>query len=126
MKVKLRSTADSATSSARGWLRGEQEYVVLAIEPYASDALGYRIASDDNHTPALFPVTLFDVADPRLSKLWTVLAVSGPIIELGPVEFGAPDFWVKVFDGDDRAVAEYRSTRDRLLEEASAAFPIPQ
>lgn len=108
MKIRLRNGIDLQTEKLQGWLLIHKTYVVLAVEQYSSDEVGFRVATEDGGQPVLFRAALFDVIDGSLPKCWRVLAVRPSVLELGPAEFGQAGFWERFFDRNPKALDEYR------------------
>jgi hypothetical protein len=106
MKVTLRPEA-AGRDNVRGWLRLEYEYVVLSIESIAGDTMAYRIVSEDNHTPALFEISLFDVVDNRIPPSWIVVPVEGTMLHFMPAGWAESGFWEALFDGDPAATEAF-------------------
>ncbi len=107
MKVRLKAN-EAKKESIRGWLREGQEYTVLSVEVMGVDKNAYRIAADDNATPALFEVTAFEITDSRLPPSWIAVQVEGvQVIQMMPIAWSENGFWEAYFDGDTAARKQY-------------------
>lgn len=117
MKVRLKAN-EAKKESIRGWLRERQEYTVLSIEVIGTDKNAYRIAADDNATPALFEVTAFEITDNRLPASWVAVQVEGvQVIQMMPIAWSKNNFWEEYFDGDATAREQYETDLVVLQEQ---------
>ena len=101
-------------NGTRQWQGGlGQSYLV--VEVVASGAAGsppnelsFRVSTDENEVPGLYPVTCFDVSDPAVPPGWVFTQQSddGAFV-LGPRSFAAPGFWERFFDGEPAALAAF-------------------
>jgi len=87
MKVKLRPEA-AGRDNVRGWLRVGREYVALSVESITGNRMAYRIVSEDNRTPALFGVSLFDVVDGRIPESWVAVRAERDMVHFMPAGWG--------------------------------------
>ncbi|WP_323004094.1 hypothetical protein [Denitromonas sp.] len=115
MKISLRNDVDLQAENLHGWLLHGKSYVVLSVEQYSSDEIGFRVASEDSGQPVVFRASLFDVIDSTLPKCWKVLAVRSTAIDLGPEPFGQTGFWEKCFDRDPVALNEYLESKEQVM-----------
>lgn len=115
MKIRVRDDVDFQAEHLDGWLVRGATYVVLSVEQYSSEELGYRVESEDSQQPVVFRAALFDAIDNRLPACWRVLSVVGVAIELGPAAFGEPGFWENLFDREPAALDSYRRARDEVM-----------
>ena len=112
MKVRLRGRFEAGKSNVRGWLRADEDYLVLAIEVASDGNVLFRIASLQG-TPALFEASLFKITDPRVDEAWIVKYDDSGEIELVPELWSTPGFWEDFFDGKPTAVALYHEVLQR-------------
>jgi hypothetical protein len=88
-------------SDASGWLTIGREYVVLSIECSARGGPHFRVLTDeDDRGFGLFPSTLFEITDPRLSARWHCAADAGGSVSIAPPAWLSLGFWDRFF-GDD-------------------------
>ena len=102
------------------WLSTSREYVVLSVEEHHTGVAGYRIESDRSQGPALFRAPRFKIIDPSVPSCWIAHRLQGATVELAPPVFARAGFWEDYYNGDPRAVAEYRRIRDQLMIESTA------
>lgn len=100
MKVKLRSVKHS------GWLNIDKVYTVLSIET-SPEGLSYRLKSEQNNQPALFPITDFSIESKIIPNIWEIREEAA-MVELGPKEWNADGFWEDYFDGKKCAIETYQ------------------
>lgn len=100
MKVKLKSAKHS------GWLNIDKVYTVLSIGG-PLDNLYYRLKSEQDDGPALFPIGDFSVVCKKIPSVWEITLESG-ILELSPKEWSADGFWEEYFDGKKYAIETYQ------------------
>lgn len=113
MRVRLRSGQAAEKPNVRGWLRPDDEYVVLAIEVDLRKGVFYRIASRQG-TPALFEAELFTVTDPRVDGSWVVRYNDAGDIGLTPEAWSAPGFWEDYFNQDPVALERFRAVLSQM------------
>ena len=118
MKVRLKRGATEEDVHLGPWLRVHTVYIVISVEPYGSDRVGFRLVSENSKTPALFSAELFDVCDHRIPPSWRILGVYRGTLELGPEEFARQAFWEDFFDGEPKALASYREATERIFRES--------
>lgn len=118
MKVRLRNTIDLEAENLNGWLLAEKTYVVLAIEQYSSNELGFRVVSEDSGQPVLFRASLFEIDDSSLPKCWRVLAIRAGMLNLGPPTFGDAGFWERYFDRDPATLDKYRCAKEQVMADS--------
>ena len=96
----LKYTTGVVESDASGSLTEGQEYVVLSIETTAKWGTHYRLLVEDGGDFGLFPSTLFEVSDPRLSSRWRCAAEPDGSLSIAPRDWLTPGFWDRYL-GDD-------------------------
>ena len=106
MKVKLRSSKHS------GWLTLGKVYNVLSVE-YTPEGLSYRLKSEQNNQPALFPISDFKVESNDIPSAWVIREESGSI-ELSPKEWCVEGFWEDFFDGEKYALDTFQRVLNNL------------
>jgi hypothetical protein len=145
--MKVRCVSDFYNEETRERLRGEglrlrgswhfkgsltvgKEYLVLALTcVYAQepDELGpFVTILPDVGLPVGFPLALFEVTDPRASRLWELRVdvdrqASATEVILSPPSFKATAYWDKLEQGEPSVEADF--TRVLGLLEAEAADP---
>ena len=120
MKVKLRPEA-AGRDNVRGWLRVGREYVALSVESITGNRMAYRIVSEDNRTPALFGVSLFDVVDGRIPESWVAVRAERDMVHFMPAGWGEAGFWEAFFDGDPPAARAFEEQVTELQADSDDA-----
>jgi hypothetical protein len=97
----LNYTRGALVSDASAFLTVGHEYVVLSIECSARWGTSYRVLTDENDGGfGLFPSTVFEITDPRLSTRWQCSADADGSVSIAPPLWLGPGFWDRYF-GDD-------------------------
>jgi hypothetical protein len=121
--MKVRFRGHTVEKPDWRWLTVGRCYDVLAIEPTGRERKpAYRIESDDNATPALFEVDLFDVVDGSIPPSWCVIESQGAIA-IGPRAWFEPGFWESYFDGKEDATKAYARELE-LIRRSLPAEPV--
>jgi hypothetical protein len=77
----------------------------------------FRIASNDNDTPALFETHLFRTISPTVSSNWIAVTDETGSVTIGPKEWARPGFWDEYFDAIPKAVEVFDREKRRMFEE---------
>ncbi|MBN2655262.1 MAG: hypothetical protein JXR79_09170 [Nitrospirae bacterium] len=94
-----------------------KEYVVLDIAISVHGMEELLIQRDSDKIPAVFPMSMFEITDPRLPKSWIVRTTSGGRLRFEPPEFGG-DFWDFYHDGDEATEKLFEEVAKRIEAES--------
>ncbi len=113
--------------AASGWLTIGREYVVLSIECLPHLGTNYRLLTDEGGIEfGLFPPTMFEVTDPRLSVRWQCAATADGSVSIAPPAWLEPGFWDRLLGDapglamgqpDDRAAGSFMLETQALIAE---------
>jgi len=110
--IDQHTVADVRTDS---WLTLGKNYHVLTLSVSDAGSIEYRLISDNNNTPALFPAVQFKIIEPTLPRTWVVERIGESYLELAPQSWLDEGFWERFFDGDPSAVAIYEREKCKIL-----------
>lgn len=122
MRVRLREGDFPGQRSVKGWLRADEEHVVLAVRDIGPPGISYLLLTLQSPTPVLFEAGLFDIVDPRVDESWMFDFEEGRL-ELMPAPWRAPDFWEKFYDRDDEAEALFKQVLEGILRRSGGRPP---
>ncbi len=113
MKVRLITNADCNRHPR--WLKVERDYHVLEIYIYKDGKIDIRLISDQNGTPAIFPLSDFQIVCRKVYEGWSFEFFTDGAICLGPISWLESNFWEKYFDDDPRAVNIFDNEVKKIL-----------
>lgn len=94
----------------------EKVYSVLSIEIYEDETL-YRIFSE-RESPIIYDCELFEIVSNRIPSLWTVNHNrQKKFFHICPQTWAAPEYWVRYFDAEPEAVADFDKFRKAIEAE---------
>jgi len=128
--VSLDYTAGSRSFRAGSWLTIGQEYVVLEIKASDAQGVSLRVMTDEADAGGgLYPITPFEITDPRPSPRWRIAADGYGGMTVGPPEWQVPGFWPLLYGDvpfilghpDMSAHASFSLQTQALLDEDAEA-----
>ncbi len=113
MKVRLIKTADC--NRHPGWIRFERDYDVLEMYIYKDGKIDIRLISDENGTPAIFPLSDFQIVCQKVYQDWSFEALRDGAISLAPNSWLESNFWEKYFNDDPETVSIFDNEVKKIL-----------
>jgi len=128
----------ASRSKTVGSLTIGKEYVALELL-VMSDGAWVRVLTDQadfdegDLDHAIYPMTLFEVTDSKLSRRWQIAADPEGNVSLGPPEWQSRDFWDRLFGDlpfvlgkpDVSAYGSFSLQTQALVEEDAASQSSP-
>jgi len=125
MKIQCVEIAEGSQQPRRyaGWLIVGKEYDVLEILiDIRLQKTEFRVISEDNQIPGVFPAKLFQIAANDLSPNW-VAEVSESHVTLRPKRWSVPGFWEAYFNGDSKALSAFSEELEALARHSHSLDP---
>jgi hypothetical protein len=104
-------------NSSEGWLKSNEESVVLAVSSVGSHGSRYLIWSDMQQSPVLFPASDFVIVDSTLSPRWSAVLDANGFICLAPEAWQMSGFWESYYDGDAGAESVFLNEMNLLTRQ---------
>ncbi len=116
MRVKCVRLSDSKGNelSNSSWYSVGKVYDVLELSVSDKSGVSIRLESDEIGTPALFPLSDFEIVDGTLPRNWIIVARSG-FMRLTPAAWAELDFMYRFFNDDPDAMSIFRRERDIIV-----------
>jgi hypothetical protein len=94
-----------------------QEYLVLSVIAQPGNRILIRLIDDRGESPSVWDVQMFTTTSTRIPYVWESRVDQHGNLTLAPAAWQRLGFWEEYFDGDARAVEEFRAGLEAIRAE---------